>query len=56
MNMFDAVMIAECEVEATNEQYFEAWQFLHDSGIAYQLQGWFGRMAQQLIEEGKIRP
>ena len=55
MNMFDAVMIVECEVESTNEKYFEAWQFLHDSGVAYQLQGWFGRTAQRLIEEGLIR-
>jgi uncharacterized protein involved in copper resistance len=55
MNMFDAVMIAEGEIEADEDKQLEAWQFLHDSGVAYQLQGWFGRTAQRLIDEGLIR-
>ena len=55
MNMFDAVMIAEGEIEADEDKQLEAWQFLHDSGLAYQLQGWFGRRAQELIEAGFIR-
>ena len=32
----------------------DAWQHLHDSGLAYQLQGWFGRTAQDLIAQGLI--
>lgn len=55
MNMFDAVMIAEGQIEADEDKQLEAWQFLHDSGLAYQLQGWFGRRAQELIEAGFIR-
>ena len=53
MSTFDAVMIAEGVQNAeSEEQYLEAWQMLIDTGIAYQLQGWFGRTANQLIEEG----
>lgn len=53
MTTFDAVMIAEGVQEAeSEEQYLEAWQMLIDTGMAYQLQGWFGRTANQLIEEG----
>ena len=55
MNMFDAVMIVEGEMEADDEKFLEAWQFLHDTGLAYQLQGWFGRRAVELIEAGYIR-
>lgn len=36
--------------------FLEAWQYLHDTRIAYQLQGWYGRMAQQYIAEGIINP
>tara|TARA_R110002072_G_scaffold138074_1_gene281036 strand:- start:347 stop:550 length:204 start_codon:yes stop_codon:yes gene_type:complete len=44
-----------CEGEgATEQQQIEAWQYLHDTGLAYKLQGWFGRTASQLIEEGII--
>ena len=55
MNSYDAVGIAEGFIEATSEeQVLEAWQFLVDSGLAWKLQGWFGRTASALIEQGLI--
>ena len=55
MNDYLAVGIAEGFEEAEGEeQIIEAWQHLHDTGLAYRLQGWFGRTAQQLIAEGVI--
>ena len=55
INSFNAVGIAEGFIEAeSEEQVIEAWQFLVDSGLAWQLQGWFGRTAKQLIEQGVI--
>jgi len=54
MTQFDAVGIAEGFIEATREEQVQAWQYLHDSGLAYRLQGFFGRTAQSLIEQGII--
>lgn len=56
VNSFDAVGIAEGWIEAeSEEQVIEAWQYLVDSGLAWQLQGWFGRTARHLIDEGIIQ-
>ena len=53
INSYNAVGIAEGFIEAdSEEQVIEAWQYLIDSGLAWKLQGWFGRTANQLIEEG----
>jgi hypothetical protein len=53
IDSFNAVGIAEGFIEAeSEEQVIEAWQFLIDSGLAWQLQGFFGRTASQLIEQG----
>ena len=38
----------------TEEQVVEAWQYLVDTGLAWKLQGWFGRTASDLIEQGVI--
>ena len=55
MDNYTAVMIAEGAIEPdSDEQYFEAWQRLVDTGLAWQLQGWFGRHAAHLIEIGVI--
>ena len=55
MNQFNAVGIAEGFVEASSEEeVIEAWQYLVDTGLAWQLQGWFGRTANELIETGII--
>ena len=53
--MKNAVGIAEGWIEAENEQeIIDAWQQLHDTGLAYNLQGWFGRTARNLINKGII--
>ena len=53
MNTFNAVGIAEGFIEAeSQDQVIEAWQTLIDSGLAWKLQGWFGRTASMLIEQG----
>lgn len=55
MNSYTATGIAEGFIEAdSEEQVIEAWQTLVDTGLAWQLQGWFGRTAQQLINQGVI--
>ena len=55
ITFYDAVGRAEGFVEGTEEQIIDAWQFLHDEGHAYRLQGWFGRTAQDLIVNGVIK-
>ena len=57
MNTFDAVGIAEGWIDAeSEEQVIEAWQLLIDTGLAWRLQGWFGRTAAALIEQGICQP
>ena len=55
LDNFTAVSIAEgfCDGEnTTEEQQIEAWQHLIDTGLCWQLQGWFGRTATDLIAQG----
>tara|TARA_R110000824_G_scaffold302269_1_gene490136 strand:- start:356 stop:544 length:189 start_codon:yes stop_codon:yes gene_type:complete len=57
MDNYLAVGIAEgFEPAESEEQVLEAWQYLVDTGLAYTLQGWFGRTAQELIDQGYITP
>ena len=53
---YTAVGIAEGFIECDDQKkIIEAWQHLHDTGLAYQLQGWFGRTATNLLIEGIIK-
>lgn len=55
MDTFNAVGIAEGFIECDDQdQILEAWQTLVNTGMAWNLQGWFGRTAQALIDEGLI--
>ena len=54
MNNYDAVMIAEGAIEVDEDKQIEAWQHLVDTGLVWSLQGWFGRTATNLIEQGVI--
>ena len=55
MSDYEATGLAEGFIEAkSKEQIIETWQYLHDTRLAYSLQGWFGRTAQNLIAEGII--
>jgi hypothetical protein len=57
MDNYLAVGIAEGFEEAvSHDEVREAWQYLEDTGLAYRLQGWFGREAQRLIKAGEIMP
>lgn len=57
MELFRAAMVAEgVEDVETEEEYLAAWQLLVDTGACWRLQGWFGRTAAGLIEEGLILP
>jgi len=56
MNTFQAVNIIESQDSEPEELQREAWQYLIDSGIAWSLQGWYGRRAAELIDSGIITP
>ena len=53
MSNLEAINIAEGLTEVENkDEYIAAWQQLIDEGLVWSLQGWFGRQATRMIEEG----
>lgn len=55
MDTYTAVAIAEGFQDSTLDEKVEAWQYLHDTGLGYTLQGSFGRQLEQLINLGVIK-
>jgi hypothetical protein len=51
-----AIDIIEGIEDASFEEQISAWQQLVNTGLVWQLQGWYGRTAKQLIEQGLITP
>jgi len=51
---YDAVAAVEGfdGIEHTEDEIISAWQYLINTGLAWNLQGWFGRTAQALIDQG----
>ena len=56
MDSYRAVALAEGFEDGTEEEILSAWQYLVDTGLAWRLQGWFGRTASALIDAGYIQP
>ena len=53
MTAQQAIGLAEGFIESeSEEQVIEAWQYLLDIGLVWQLQGFFGRTAVAMIKEG----
>jgi len=53
MTAHQAIGLAEGFIEAeSEEQVIEAWQYLLDVGLVWQLQGFFGRTAVAMIKDG----
>ncbi len=53
MTAQQAMGLAEGFIEAeSEEQVIEAWQYLLDVGLVWQLQGFFGRTAVAMIKDG----
>ena len=48
----DAIDICEGMMEVSQEEEIAAWQYLINTGVCWELQGWFGRQAHRLIESG----
>jgi len=55
MTLVDQIIAYECDELDFNDT-IKLFQQLIDSGQAWQLQGHYGRVAMQMIEEGLCKP
>ena len=56
MSDYRAVALAEGFEDGSEDEQLKAWQHLIDTGLAWRLQGAFGRAANRLIEAGYCSP
>ena len=57
MDNYTAVGLAEGFIESDDKkEIINAWQHLIDTGLVNHLQGFFGRTAKRLIEQGICKP
>ena len=57
MDDYTAVGLAEGFIESDDKkEIIKAWQHLIDTGLVNKLQGFFGRTAKSLIEQGICKP
>lgn len=55
MDTLSAIHIAENPGDYETEELRDAWQYLLDQGLVWQLQGWYGRTALTMIAAGFIK-
>jgi hypothetical protein len=56
LTIYRAVELVEGRAEGGEEDVLEAWQYLVDTQVVWQLQGSLGRQAVALIKAGIISP
>ena len=54
VDTLQAIYIVEGIEDSSIDKQLEAWQKLVDTGLAWELNGWHGRTAKLLIEQGLI--
>lgn len=52
LTLTEAVQIAEGEVEVEEDKYIATWQWLIDTEHAWNLQGFHGRAASSMVQNG----
>lgn len=55
-DLTSAIIAYESGDMDTEEQLIELFQYLVDTGLAWQLQGHYGRTATALLDDGYLRP
>lgn len=56
MSITNKIIALESGEMTSEEEVLELFQELVDTGLAWQLQGFYGRTATDLIERGLIKP